>query len=78
MVTQVRIVIASHLSDIQETANHNAMLSNDIVIQRLNFCKYLLSKYSDTTQVIDADKVYSEFENYTANNKWRIKLVSNY
>ena len=78
MLTQVRIVIASHLSDIQETANHNAMLSNDIVIQRLNFCKYLLSKYSDTTQVIDADKVYSEFENYTANNKWRIKLVSNY
>jgi hypothetical protein len=69
MLTQVRIVIASHLSDIQETANHNAMLSNDIVIQRLNFCKYLLSKYSDTTQVIDADKVYSEFENYTANNK---------
>jgi hypothetical protein len=69
MLTQVRIVIASHLSDIQETANHNAMLSNDIVIQRLNFCKYLLSKYSDTTQEIDAEEVFSEFENYTANNK---------
>ena len=63
MLTQVRIVIASHLSDIQEININNLLIwQRKELYNRLNFCKYLLSKYSDTTQEIDAEEVFSEFE----------------
>ena len=62
MMCQVRMVIASHLSDIQEI-NCSQLLSWQRldIRNRLNFCKHLLIKYSDTTIEINAEEEYSEF-----------------
>lgn len=62
MLIKVRIIIASHLSDVQ-----TGFLSPKDVNHRLNFCKYLLGVYPDTNQEIDADVVYEEF--LSAQNK---------
>ena len=56
MNIKVRIIIASHLSDVQ-----TGFLSPEDVNHRLNFCKYLLSVYPDTNQEVDADAAYNDF-----------------
>ena len=56
MLNSARLIIMSHLSDVQE-------LSNDRRINgRINFAKYLISKYSKNLMVeIDPEADYEEF-----------------
>ena len=55
----VKLVIFSHLSDTQELAR---MEGNPVhQINRINFAKFLISKYTDTSVEIDPDKEYLEF-----------------
>jgi hypothetical protein len=55
MKTKVRMVIMSHLSDVQENWRDT---SNNT---RLNFAKWLLLRYPDTSVEIDPDVQFSLF-----------------
>ena len=54
MEVRVSIVIMSHLSDIQD----GGLRGNE---WKINFVKYLVSKFPDTSVEIDADEVFEEF-----------------
>jgi hypothetical protein len=56
MTTTVKMVIMSHLSDLQESQGHSGGDN-----ARINFCKYLLMKHPNTEKKIDADKEFEEF-----------------
>jgi len=56
--SKVKMVIMSHLSDIQE--GFNSMDSNDLN-NRINFVKSLLLKYDDTNTEINPDVEWEEF-----------------
>jgi hypothetical protein len=56
----VKMVIFSHLSDAQELAYSEDPIP---MINRINFAKYLIGKYSDTTVEIDPENEYQEFIN---------------
>lgn len=55
MYIKVKIVIMSHLSDIQ--ANPTGEANNT----KLNFVKYLILGYNDTNELIDADFEFGLF-----------------
>lgn len=59
MEVKVSITIASHLSDAQELARLGGNPINQI--NRINFAKFLLMKYPDTSVNIDPDFEYQEF-----------------
>lgn len=50
-----RMIMMSHLSDIQEITDRKE------IDQRCNFVKFLLMKYSDTSVNINADEEFAEF-----------------
>ncbi len=55
MKRQVQLIIFSHLSDVQsEPLGENNRL-------KINWIKYLLMLYPDTTTLIDVDEVWEEF-----------------
>jgi hypothetical protein len=56
MNVKVKILIMSHLSDVQEVPN---LIENQ---NKLNFAKYLVMVYSDTNVYVNADTVYNEFK----------------
>lgn len=56
--TKVKMVIMSHLSDIQD--GFNSMDSNDLN-NRINFIKSLILKYDDTNTVINPEVEWEEF-----------------
>jgi hypothetical protein len=56
--TKARMVIMSHLSDIQD--GFNSMDSNDLN-NRINFVKSLILKYDDTNTVINPEVEWEEF-----------------
>ena len=69
MKSQVRLIIASHLSDVQEMSSNNmSVIHKHDLRNRLNFCKYLLNKYADTTIEINAEEEYSAFVERVVNN----------
>ena len=55
---KVKMVIMSHLSDIQDGFNY--MDSNDLN-NRINFIKSLILKYDDTNTVINPEVEWEEF-----------------
>ncbi len=55
MLVKVKIVIMSHLSDIQ------ANPINDANNTKINFVKYLVLNYTNMNEVIDVDAVYEYF-----------------
>jgi len=57
MKTKVRIVMMSHLSDVQEGGNMPIAWKSN----RIDFVKFLMLKYKDTDTEIDADAEYKLF-----------------
>lgn len=57
MKIKVKMVIMSHLSDVQHDP------TNEFNNLKLNFVKYLLGAYTDTNEKIDVDEVYKHFLN---------------
>jgi hypothetical protein len=55
----VRLIIMSHLSDVQDWPNQP---ENDQNNHKINFVKYLLMKYSNTNIEIDAEVEYNLFK----------------
>jgi hypothetical protein len=62
MKIKVKMVIMSHLSDVQEMLGDAANSTIKEQNERLNFAKYLLLKYPNTDIEIDADIVALEFD----------------
>jgi hypothetical protein len=62
-----KLVIFSHLSDAQELAYAEDPIPG---INRINFAKFLISKYPDTSVEIDPDKEYQEFITQHPNMKF--------
>jgi len=58
MYNTVSMIIASHLSDVSDFLSDAAAIN---ARQRINFAKYLLFKYSDTTTLINPDLEWDEF-----------------
>jgi hypothetical protein len=59
---KVRMVLMSHLSDIQ-----TGLLPNAILIDEVNFVKFLIRKFPNTDMHIDPDKEYKEYADFMAN-----------
>lgn len=57
MKIKVRIVMMSHLSDVQEGGNMPIAWKSN----RIDFVKYLMLKYTNTDVEIDADEEYKLF-----------------
>ena len=57
MTVKAKIIILSHLSDIQIEMTMDA----DQSALRIAFVKYLILKHTDTNVEIDADAEYAEF-----------------
>jgi glutathione peroxidase-family protein len=57
MEIKAQIVIMSHLSDIQEGA-----LTQKEINHKLNFVKFLIQRYPNTTDKLDPDKNYEDFK----------------
>lgn len=60
MKTKVRMIIMSHLSDIQQMMIMRGPLLE--ANHKVNFLKYLVMKYPNTAVEIDADAEMVEFE----------------
>ena len=58
MIISVNIVIQSHLSDAMIEMYTD---SRGNASERLQFVKYLISRFPDTNEEIDVDAVYEEF-----------------
>ena len=67
MKLPVRIIIMSHLSDIQEVLSNGSSISKLLSI-RINFIKWLILKYNDTDVRIDADAEFALFSKSINNN----------
>jgi hypothetical protein len=57
-MAKVSLIIASHLNDIQEIIAGN---DNSFINHKINFVKYLVMKYKDTSVEINPNEVYTEF-----------------
>lgn len=64
----VKLVIFGHLSDTQELARMEGNPVNQI--NRINFVKFLIYKFPDTSVEIDPDKEYQEFITQHPNMKF--------
>ena len=70
MKVKVKIVIFSHLSDVQEGFNcAYSWEENNERNKRINFVKWLIQKYLDLEVEIDPDKDYKEFLNFNKKRK---------
>jgi hypothetical protein len=58
MKTKVKIIMMSHLSDLQEGASLPPVIYND----KINFVKWLLIKFPNTDEEIDVEKEYELFQ----------------
>lgn len=58
--TKVKMIIISHLSDIEETEGLNLTPKKEIR-KRINFIKYLVMKFPNTNEIIDVDKEFDLF-----------------
>jgi len=58
----VRMIIMSHLSDIQEEIGTSKPAQGFYMREKLNFVKYLLMRYTDTTTEIYADVEWTRFQ----------------
>lgn len=70
MKVKVKMVIFSHLSDVQE--GFNCTYKFEEVTERnkrINFVKWLIQKYPDLEVEIDPDKDYKEFLNFNEKRK---------
>lgn len=56
MTAKASMVITSHLSDVQE------LVSNKEVRDKINFAKFLLMNYPNTSTSIDPDEEYQKFK----------------
>lgn len=56
MKLEVKMIIMSHLSDVQMW-----ILGEKEANTKVNFAKYLLMKYPNTSVEVDADNEYEEF-----------------
>ena len=64
MNLSARMVVMSHLSDVQETLSYNERNSS----QHINFAKFIIGKTNgDLTQMIDADEMWLEFQHVMNN-----------
>jgi len=52
------LIISSHLNDIQEIIAGN---DNSFINHKINFVKYLVMNYKDTSVEINPNEVYTEF-----------------
>lgn len=57
MFLSIKMIIFSHLSDVQE------QLSNPMNRVKINFVKYLLQRHPDTGVKVDADQEWNNFQN---------------
>jgi len=55
------MIIMSHLSDVQESIHYKFYYEE--VNAHINFAKWLLLRYPDTSVEIDADEEYEKFIN---------------
>ena len=60
MLVRASIIIMSHLSDSQHLLDYEN--SQEEVNTRLNFAKFLIMKFPDTTKEIDAEVEYEAFQ----------------
>lgn len=56
MTAKASMIIMSHLSDVQE------VVSNKEMKDKINFAKFLLLKYPNTSTSIDPDEEYQKFK----------------
>ena len=71
MILKASLVVFSHLSDAQETMSYNETNSS----QHINFAKFIISKTNgDLTQMIDADAMWTEFEEFMKKRNTRTVL----
>lgn len=70
MKAKLSIVLISHLSDVNMETSLIGCVKPEAkseiqqtIHNRVNFCKHLLNKYSDTSIEIDADDEYTEWYN---------------
>jgi hypothetical protein len=63
MKVKARIVIMSHLSDVQEELGSVGQAIVNMCNNRINFAKYIIIKYPDTNTEIDPDAEYEIYQN---------------
>lgn len=66
MKEKARLIVMSHLSDIQEQLsgkdNYLNMDEKEFARNKLDFCKFVILKTAgDLSQEIDADELYNEY-----------------
>lgn len=57
----VKMIIMSHLSDLQQEIGTSKPAQPFYMTTKLNFVKYLLMNFSDTTTEINADEQWATF-----------------
>lgn len=57
----VKMIIMSHLSDLQEEIGTSKPAQAFYMTQKLNFVKFLLTRFPDTTVEINADEQWESF-----------------
>lgn len=64
MILKVKMIIMSHLSDVQDTLGFSDYSQSEIKDQRhrLNFAKFLLLKHPNTEVEVDPEVEAEEFE----------------
>ena len=67
MKLKVKMIIMSHLSDVQETLGVSSEVTHNN--KRINFAKWLLLNYKDLNEEVDADEIFDKFE------KEQIKVI---
>lgn len=71
--TSVRMIVMSHLSDLQiEIQYKNAFITND---ERINFVKYLINKYPDTTTEVIPDHEWNDFKTQNESRENDLKSI---
>lgn len=60
MTSKVSIIMASHLSDVQIEMDFNAENAK----LRLNFVKWLINRYPNTSEEIDPEDEFDEFQEH--------------
>lgn len=72
MKTSVRLIIMSHLSDLQEGGSD----SYQKMVPTVNFIKWMLLRHKDITVEVDPDQEFAEFQ---VKEKIRLaKHITNY
>lgn len=62
MEIKARIVIMSHLSDIQEMQTKLHGSNEKDINHKINFVKFLIQRYPNTLDTLDPDKNYEDFK----------------